>query len=117
MSRRVGGVLDIVAVDDPTQPTQGVFDPKRPIALRRQAVVNLWDFLVRGGIADLTRTPSDVIDLGRTREVHRYQRVPGVRARGLPTLLVPPLGSQAACFDLRKGLSLAEDLVSRGRPT
>ncbi len=88
-----------------------------PRSLRRQSVVNLWDFLVRRGIADLTRTPSDIIDAGRTREVHRYQRVKGVRAKGLPTLLVPPLGSQAACFDLRRGLSLAEDLVSRGRPT
>ena len=88
-----------------------------PRMLRRQSVVNLWDFLVRRGIADLTRTPSDIIDTGRTREVHRYQRVKGVRAKGLPTLLVPPLGSQAACFDLRRGLSLAEDLVAQGRPT
>ncbi|MFT4298904.1 MAG: alpha/beta fold hydrolase [Aeromicrobium sp.] len=84
---------------------------------QRDAVVNLWDFLVRGNIADRTRTPSDVIDTGRTRELHRYHRVEGVRAKGLPVLLVPPLGSQAACFDLRRGLSLAEDLVNHGRPT
>ncbi len=106
-----------MAIDEPTKSPAGFLDPKRPMELRRQAVLNLWDFLVRGGIADLSRTPSDIIDSGRTREVHRYQRVPGVRAKGIPTLLVPPLGSQAACFDLRKGLSLAEDLVSRGRPT
>jgi len=106
-----------MAIDEPTETPAGVFDPKRTTTLRRQSVVNLWDFLVRGGVADLTRTPSDVIDTGRTREVHRYQRAKGVRAKGLPTLLVPPLGSQAACFDLRRGLSLAEDLVSRGRPT
>ena len=106
-----------MAIDEPTQSPVGFFDPKRPMALRRQAVVNLWDFLVRGGIADLTRTPSDIIDRGRTREVHRYQRVKGIRAKGVPVLLVPPLGSQAACFDLRKGLSLAEDFVGRGRPT
>jgi polyhydroxyalkanoate synthase len=93
------------------------FDLKRPLDVRRQAVINLWDFLVRGGLADTTRTPSDVIDTGRTREVHRYHRAEGVRAKGLPVLLVPPLGSQAACFDLRRGLSIAEDLVQRGRPT
>ncbi len=106
-----------MAIDEPTTSPAGFFDPKRPMELRRKSVLNLWDFLVRGGIADLSRTPSDVIDRGRTREVHRYQRVPGVRAKGLPTLLVPPLGSQASCFDLRKGLSLAENLVGRGRPT
>ena len=88
-----------------------------PVAPRRQSVVNLWDFLVRRGIADLTRTPSDIIDSGRTRELHRYRRPKGVRAKGVPVLLVPPLGSQAACFDLRKGLSLAEHLVNSGRPT
>jgi polyhydroxyalkanoate synthase len=86
-------------------------------ATRRDGVVNLWDFLVKGGLADTTRTPSDVIDVGRTREVHRYIKAPGVRAKGLPLLFVPPLGSQAACFDLRRGLSLAEDFVNRGRPT
>lgn len=85
--------------------------------VRRQSVVNLWDFLVRGGIADTTRTASEIIKTGRTLELHRYDKVKGVRAKGVPVLLVPPLGSQAACFDLRRGLSLAEDFVSRGRPT
>ena len=87
------------------------------MAVRRQSVVNLWDFLVKGGIADTTRTPSEIIDSGRTREVHRYEKAKGVRAKGLPVLLVPPLGAQASCFDLRRGLSLAEDFVSKGRPT
>jgi len=94
-----------------------LLDPKRPLDVRRQAVVNLWDFLVKGGIADTSRTPSEVIDSGRTRELHRYDKAKGVRSKGLPVLLVPPLGSQAACFDLRRGLSLAEDLVGKGRPT
>ncbi|WP_183093816.1 alpha/beta fold hydrolase [Nocardioides stalactiti] len=94
-----------------------VLDPKRPMAVRRQSVVNLWDFLVKGGIADTTRTPSEVIDTGRTRELHRYTKAKGVRSKGLPVLLVPPLGAQASCFDLRRGLSLAEDFVSKGRPT
>jgi polyhydroxyalkanoate synthase len=93
------------------------FNPKRPLDLRRDGVVNLWDFLVKGGIADTTRTPSEIIDTGRTREVHRYIKAKGVRAKGLPLLFIPPLGSQAACFDLRRGLSLAEDFVNRGRPT
>lgn len=86
-------------------------------SVRRQDVVNLSDFLLGRGLADTTRLPSDLIDSGRTRTVQRYHRAAGVRAKGLPVLLVPPLGSQAACFDLRRGLSLAEDLVSRGRPT
>lgn len=83
----------------------------------KQSVVNLWDFLVRGGLADLTRTPSEIILTGRTLELHRYDRADGVRAKGLPVLLVPPLGAQAMCFDLRRGLSLVEDFVNRGRPT
>ena len=95
----------------------GFASPKRPVQVRRDAVVNLWDFLVKGGIADTTRTPSEVIDVGRTRELHRYTKAKGVRAKGLPLLFIPPLGSQSACFDLRRGLSLAEDFVNRGRPT
>lgn len=87
------------------------------VDMRADGVVNLWDFLVKGGIADTTRTPSDVIDTGRTRELHRYIKAPGVRAKGLPLLFIPPLGSQSSCFDLRRGLSLAEDFVNRGRPT
>jgi len=93
-----------------------LIDPKRSFEVRRQAVVNLWDFLVRGGIADTTRTPSEIIDTGRTRELRRY--VAGdVEQTGLPVLLVPPLGAQAFCFDLRQGLSLAGHLVETGRPT
>ncbi|KAA1420916.1 alpha/beta fold hydrolase [Nocardioides humilatus] len=96
---------------------RGVLDPKRPMQVRRQSVVNLWDFLVKGGIADTTRQPSEIIDTGRTRELHRYAKAKGVRSKGLPVLLVPPLGAQASCFDLRRGLSLAEELVNQGRPT
>lgn len=99
------------------QRRRGLFDPRRPFEVRRQGVVNLWDFLVRGGIADTTRTPSEVIDTGHTRELHRYVAGPGVEQRGTPVLLVPPLGAQASCFDLRRGLSLAADFVERGRPT
>ncbi|GAB2981672.1 alpha/beta fold hydrolase [Nocardioides montaniterrae] len=94
---------------------RSVFDPRRPLEARRQSVVNLWDLLVRRGIADTSRTPSTIIDTGRTREVHRYDATGPTSGR--PVLLVPPLGAQASCFDLRQGLSLAADLVERGRPT
>jgi polyhydroxyalkanoate synthase len=79
--------------------------------------VNLWDFLVRGGIADTTRTPGEVIDSGRVRRLTRYTPLAGVEKRGLPVLLVPPLGAQSLCFDLRKGASVAEHLIESGRPT
>ena len=83
---------------------------------RRRAVSNLFDFLVRGGIADTTRMPSEVIDEGHKSTLHRY--LPAGRAlRGDPVLLVPPLGSQSACFDLRRGCSLTEHLLADGRPT
>ncbi len=88
-----------------------------PSRVHRESVVNLWDFLVRRNIADRTRTPSEIIDTGRTRELHRYHRDPETPAHGLPVLLVPPLGSQAACLDLRPGLSLAEVMAGSGRPT
>lgn len=83
---------------------------------RRQAVSNLFDFLVRGGMADTTRMPSDVIDDRHKSTLHRYHPVDGPLS-GDPVLLVPPLGSQAACFDLRRGCSLAEHLLQQGHPT
>lgn len=94
-----------------------LLDPRRPLEQRRQAVENLFDFLFRGGIADVTKMPSDVIDEGRKRTLHRYHPAEGVEPHGVPVLMVPPLGSQATCFDLRKGCSMTEHLVERGRPT
>ncbi len=44
---------------------------------RRQALVNLGDFLLHDGIADTRRTPSSVIDGGRTRTLVRYDAVTG----------------------------------------
>ncbi len=102
-----------------------VFDRKRTLEQRRRAVANLYDFVVKGGVADTRRMPSAVIATGRTLTLHRYEPAEGAtRARGdspgtahdTPVLLVPPLGSQAACFDLRRGNSLAEHLVTTGRP-
>jgi polyhydroxyalkanoate synthase len=92
-----------------------VFDPSRSLEQRRQAVANLFDFLVRGGVADTRRTPSEVIDDGPKRTLHRYDAV-GPES-GPPVLLVPPLGAQATCMDLRRGCSLAEHLVTQGRRT
>ncbi len=94
-----------------------IFDRNRTPEQRRQAVSNLFDFLVKGGIADTTRMPSEVIDESHKSTLHRYLPIDGVPLHGDPVLLVPPLGSQAICFDLRRGCSLTEHLLSEGRPT
>jgi|GEM_PF-6160752 polyhydroxyalkanoate synthase len=53
---------------------QSIFDPKRTLEQRRQAVANLFDVLVKGDVADTSRMPSDVIDEGRKRTLHRYHQ-------------------------------------------
>jgi polyhydroxyalkanoate synthase subunit PhaC len=69
-------------------------------------------------LADLRPMPSEVIDAGPTRTVHHYTPREGDPApSGLPVLLVPPLAAPALCFDLRRGCSYAEHLVSGGRHT
>ena len=87
---------------------------------RRQAVANLYDFLVRGGMADTRRMPSKVIDVSgegmHECVLHRYLPT-AEAANGDPILFVPPLGSQSTCFDLRRGCSLAEHFLDAGRPT
>jgi polyhydroxyalkanoate synthase len=93
-----------------------IFDRNRTLEQRRQAVSNLFDFLGKGGIADTTRMPSDVIDSSYKATLHRYHPTNGT-ANGDPILFVPPLGSQAVCFDLRRGCSLAEHFLNDGRPT
>lgn len=93
-----------------------LFDRNRTLEQRRQAVSNLFDFVVRGGIADTSRMPSDVIDEGHKSTVHRYHAVE-TPLSGEPVLFVPPLGSQSTCFDLRRGCSLTEHLLTQGRPT
>ena len=40
------------------------FDKNRTLEQRHQAVANVFDFLVKGGVADTTRMPSEVIDEG-----------------------------------------------------
>ena len=93
-----------------------IFDKNRTPEQRRQAVSNLYDFLVKGGIADTSRMPSKIIEEGHKSTIHRYLPV-DKPLTGDPVLLVPPLGSQSTCFDLRRGCSLTEHLLSEGRPT
>jgi polyhydroxyalkanoate synthase len=79
------------------------------------AASNLYATTVGNGLADLRRMPSTVIDSGPQRTVSRYDR--SRRRRGAPILLVPPLAAPALCFDLRRGCSVAEHLVVKGRRT
>lgn len=91
-----------------------IFDRNRTLEQRRQAVANMYDFLVKGGIADTTRMPSEVINEARKATLHRYLPTTDT-VKGDPVLLVPPLGSQSVCFDLRRGNSLTEHLLNEGR--
>ena len=81
--------------------------------------MNLYDATVRGGLADMRRMPSALIDEGPQRRVHRYHALGrgGRRSASLPVLLIPPLAAPAICFDLRRGCSLAEHLLRRGHET
>lgn len=83
------------------------------------AAANLYAVTVRGGLADTRRMPSELIDEGPQRRVHRYRPLGrgGRRATAPPVLLVPPLAAPAICFDLRRGCSVAEHLLQRGRET
>ncbi|HVE69121.1 MAG TPA: DUF3141 domain-containing protein [Solirubrobacteraceae bacterium] len=92
----------------------GILTPQTVAA----SAANAWDVLLGGGVADLRPTPRSIIDEGPQRTVFRYHPPQGERpARGHPVLLVPPLAAPASCFDLRRGCSLAEHLLSRGHPT
>ncbi|UDY24201.1 alpha/beta fold hydrolase [Nocardioides sp. Kera G14] len=81
------------------------------------AAGNVAHKVMYGGIADLRPMPKALIDEGWLREVYRYRPVAGVTQVGDPVLLVPPLAAPALCYDLRRGCSLVEHLVSTGRPT
>jgi polyhydroxyalkanoate synthase subunit PhaC len=76
------------------------------------ATTNALDMFVRGGVADLRPMPRVLIDKGPNRSVYRFAGGP---ADGEPVLLVPPLAVPSFCFDLRRGCSLAEHLLDRGR--
>lgn len=84
------------------------------------AAANLWDMLLRGGVADLRRTPARIIDEAPKRTVYRYIERDDADARprrALPVLLVPPLAAPTICFDLRRGCSMAGHLLALGHPT
>jgi polyhydroxyalkanoate synthase len=89
-----------------------------PIERIVDSAANAWDMLpvVGHGLADMSRTPSAIIDQGPQRKVHRY-RLPRRPQAHSPVLLVPPLAAPASCFDLRRGCSVAEHLIALGRPT
>jgi polyhydroxyalkanoate synthase subunit PhaC len=80
------------------------------------AAANAFDVLVRGGVADLRRTPARIVDEAPKGTVFQYL-APEERTRHLPVLLVPPLAAPTICFDLRRGCSMAEHLLGLGHPT
>ena len=76
-----------------------------------------WDLYVGPGVADLRPMPTSIVHEGPQCTVHRYRSRRRPRADRAPVLLVPPFAAPAACFDLRRGCSLAEHLASLGYPT
>lgn len=81
------------------------------------AASNVAHSVLYGGLADLRPMPRSLIYDGTRRELYHYREDPDVPASGDPVLLVTPLAAPALCFDLRRGCSLVEHLVQRGRPT
>ncbi len=81
------------------------------------ATGNVARLLLCGGLADLRPMPRTLIDEGTLREVYHYRPDAVVEQQGDPVLLVTPLAAPAICFDLRRGCSVVEHLVSSGRPT
>ena len=81
------------------------------------AASNVAHKLIYGGLADLRPMPRTLIDDGPLREVYHYRPQKKTRETGDPVLLVTPLAAPAICFDLRRGCSLVEHFVQKGRPT
>jgi polyhydroxyalkanoate synthase subunit PhaC len=81
------------------------------------ASANLAQKVLYGGLADLRPMPRTLIDEGTLREVYHYRPMGRVKESGDPVLLVTPLAAPSLCFDLRRGCSVVEHLVSGGRPT
>ncbi len=81
------------------------------------AASNVAHKMLYGGLADLRPMPRTLIDDGVLREVYHYRPRNTAKEHGDPVLLVTPLAAPAICFDLRRGCSLVEHLVSEGRPT
>ncbi|WP_218851272.1 alpha/beta fold hydrolase [Nocardioides panaciterrulae] len=81
------------------------------------AASNVAHKVLYGGLADLRPMPRTLIDEGTLREVYHYRPSGKVKEQGDPVLLVTPLAAPALCYDLRRGCSLVEHLVTLGRPT
>ena len=81
------------------------------------AAGNVAHTLLYGGLADLRPMPRTLIDDGELREVYHYRPAADVPETGDPVLLVTPLAAPSLCYDLRRGCSLVEHLVTQGRPT
>src|SRR3954454_24269520 len=81
------------------------------------AAANVFDKVFRGGLADLRPTPGSIIEEAPQCTVFRYLVPDEGATRELPVLLVPPLAVSPACFDLRRGCSLAEHMLALGHPT
>lgn len=94
--------------------------PGLPIGAVEEVVARartLYTHLVGGGLADLTRTPSEVLLEGPHTNVLHYLPETPVQDEMLPALLVPPVNTASSTMDLRRGNSLAEHLMLQGRPT
>ncbi|WP_204456267.1 alpha/beta fold hydrolase [Actinokineospora baliensis] len=83
----------------------------------RAAAGNVARRVLFGALADHRPVPRTLLDEGRARSVFVYHRPVGVPRHGDPVLLVPPLAVPDSCFDLRRGCSVVEHLVTSGRPT
>ncbi|MDN5892583.1 MAG: alpha/beta fold hydrolase [Nocardioides sp.] len=81
------------------------------------AASNVAQKLLYGGLADLRRMPRTLIDEGMLRQVYHYRPAGRAKEDGDPVLLVTPLAAPSTCFDLRRGCSLVEHLVTEGHPT
>jgi polyhydroxyalkanoate synthase subunit PhaC len=79
------------------------------------AASNVAHKVLYGRFADLRPMPTQMIDDGPRCSVYRYRPPRDVIPTGPPVLLIPPLASPASCYDLRRGCSLAEHLVTTGR--
>lgn len=95
-------------------------DPCGPVACALvnlvDAVANAWDRSVVGRVADLRRMPRDAVVGSPAGILYRYRPLSGVDPHaGPPVLLVPPLGAPDFAYDLRRGCSLVEHLLRRGR--
>src|SRR4029079_3725514 len=83
-----------------------------------QAPAIVFTMVFRGGVAALRRTPAQIIEEAPKRTIYRYLPPDDdLPHRALPLLLVPPLAAPAACFDLRRGCSLAGHMLNAGHRT